>query len=611
MPLSPSIYRCFVLFTLLAGFASAQETPLKPMQAANTMQLPDGFRVSVFAAEPHLVQPISFTFDDRGRLWVVQCLSYPYWTDDKDQQANDSVVIFEDEDGDGVFDTRKVFLEGASCLTAIEVGFGGVWLTAAPNFIFIPDANRDDVPDAPAQVLLDGWTLDAQHNVVNGLRWGPDGWLYGRHGITATSIVGKPGTDESERLKMNCGVWRYHPVRHQFEVVANGTTNPWGLDFNEYGAMFITNCVINHLFHVTPGGHYERMHGQDFNPHAYQLISGCADHIHWGGGKWTESRGGAGVHDKPGGGHAHSGAMLYQGDNWPDIYRGHLFTLNLHGRRANQDHLHRQGSGYVAHHGNDFLFSQDPWFRGVEMKYGPDGGVYLSDWHDTGECHHYKDPRKATGRIFKITYGKTRSQTADLWELSQDELLAMQGHRNHWFVRHARRILHERAAAKKDPQTIELLRERFADATSEVARLRELWLLHLYDGLGASGFGLDDEYEHVRAWAIRLELEDRQANDEVLAKFVTMARQDPSPVVRLALAAGLQRLPLRQRWEIAIGLAGHAEDVEDPNLPLMIWYGIEPAIPGDRQQATKLLTRAKMPQLRQFIARRIAAGMKE
>lgn len=410
---------------------------------------------------------------------------------------------------------------------------------------------------------------------------------------------------------MNCGVWRYHPVRNEFEVVANGTTNPWGLDFNEYGAMFITNCVINHLFHVTLGGHYERMHGQDFNPHTYQLLAGCADHIHWGGGKWTDSRGGKGIHDKPGGGHAHSGAMLYQGDNWPSAYRGNLFTLNLHGRRANREHLHRKGSGYVAHHGKDFLFSQDPWFRGVEMKYGPDGGVYLSDWHDTGECHHYKDPRKATGRIFKITYGVTRPQAVDLWNASQDELLALQSHSNHWFVRHARRILHERAATQQDPRAIAQLRQRFANATSEVARLRELWLLHLHGGLGSSGFGLDDEYEHVRAWAIRLELEDRQASDEVLANLVTMAQQDPSPVVRLALASGLQRLPIRQRWKIAFGLATHAEDADDPNLPLMVWYGIEPGIAGDRQQATSLLTRAKMPQLRRFIARRIATGTKK
>ncbi len=600
-----------VVFALLVGFAVAEEKPLTPKQAASTMQLPEGFRVSVFAAEPDLVQPISFTTDDRGRLWVVQCLSYPYWTDDKDQQNNDSVVIFEDKDGDGVFDSRKVFLEGASCLTGIEVGFGGVWLTTAPNFLFIPDANRDDVPDGPAQILLDGFTLEAKHNVVNGLRWGPDGWLYGRHGITATSNIGKPGADESQRIKMNCGVWRYHPVRHQFEVVANGTTNPWGLDFNEYGAMFITNCVINHLFHITPGGHYKRMHGQDFNAHAYQLIAGCADHIHWGGGKWTESRGGGGIHDKPGGGHAHSGAMIYQGDNWPEVYRGNLFTLNLHGRRANQEHLHRKGAGYVAHHGEDFLFSQDPWFRGVEMKYGPDGGVYLSDWHDTGECHHYKDPQKATGRIYKITYGKPRHTNVDLWKLPQADLLALQGHKNEWFVRHARRILHERAAANKDADIIKRLEQRFAQAGSEVERLRELWLLHLHDGLGERGFGLEDEYEHVRAWAIRLELEDRRVNDAVLETLVAMARQDVSPVVRLALASGLQRLPVEQRWNIATELAGHAEDAEDANLPLMIWYGIEPAISQDRIQATKMLTRAKMPLLRQFIARRIAAGTKE
>src|SRR5207244_3459507 len=121
--------------------------------------------------------------------------------------------------------------------------------------------------------------------------WGPDGWLYCCNGIQSQSFVGKPGTPNSQRTPINCGVWRYHPLRQTFEVVATGTTNPWGLDFDEFGQIFITNCVIHHLWHVIPGSHFQRMYGQDSNPHWYSLMQSCADHIHWAGGAWQSSRG--------------------------------------------------------------------------------------------------------------------------------------------------------------------------------------------------------------------------------------------------------------------------------------------------------------------------------
>ena len=352
-------------------------------EAAGHMTVPKGFSVSLFAGEPDVVQPIAMAFDERGRLWVVECLSYPNWR--KDGKGNDRVVILEDRDGDGRFDSRKVFFDRGVNLSGIELGFGGVWLCSAPNLIFIPDRNGDDRPDAEPQVLLDGWDMiKTKHNVFNSLGWGPDGWLYGCNGIQAESLIGAPGTPDAERVAFNCGVWRYHPTGKQFEVVASGTTNPWGLDWDDYGEAFITNCVIKHIFHVIPGAHYDRMYGQDLNPHVYGLLPSCADHIHWGGGSWTSSRGGKGEHDSPGGGHAHAGCCVYLGTNFPPEYRNSVLMCNLHGNRLNRDTLAPQGSSYVAHHALDFMLANDEWFRGLVVKYGPDGGLYVSDWTDTG-----------------------------------------------------------------------------------------------------------------------------------------------------------------------------------------------------------------------------------
>ncbi|HVX60957.1 MAG TPA: PVC-type heme-binding CxxCH protein, partial [Pirellulales bacterium] len=260
--------------------AEDPEAPLSPQATLEQMTLPPGFQATLFAGEPDVVQPIALTFDDRGRMWVVECLSYPDWSQEPQTAGHDRVVIFEDRDGDGRFDSRKVFWDEGSNLSGVEVGFGGVWLCSTPNLIFVPDADGDDAPDGEPQIVLDGWDLKARHNVFNGLTWGPDGWLYGCNGILSNSKIGKPGSPDAKRTEINCGVWRYHPTRRVHEAVAHGTTNPWGLDFDELGQMFITNCVIHHLWHVVPGAHFQRMFGQDINPHSYQLMESCADHIH-------------------------------------------------------------------------------------------------------------------------------------------------------------------------------------------------------------------------------------------------------------------------------------------------------------------------------------------
>jgi putative membrane-bound dehydrogenase-like protein len=596
-----------------------QDAPVPVKYAAARMTVPAGFKVTLFAGEPDVVQPIAFTFDDRGRLWVVECMSYPKWhTDPRD--GKDRILIFEDTDGDGKFDKRTVFADNLSNLSGIQYGFGGVWLCSTPNLLFIPIKEGEDKPAGPPQVLLDGWDLKAQHNVFNSLTWGPDGWLYGCNGIMSNSRVGAPGTPDKDRVAMNCGVWRYHPIAKKFEAVAHGTTNPWGLDFDEYGEMFITNCVIDHLFHVVPGAHYKRMYGQDINPHSYGLLEGCADHVHWAGGNWTTSRRPLGksetaeneyqMHSDAGGGHAHVGCMIYLGDNWPARYRNGVFMCNLHGNRINHDILERKGSTYIARHGKDFLFANDPWFRGLALQYGPDGGVYVTDWCDTGECHNYQVADKTNGRIYKITYGETKHQPEDLAKLSDGELVKRQLHGNDWHVRHARRILQERSAAgKPDPGVKAALTKVLQEYPELTRRLRALWALHCIGGLSQDLLleQLDSPNEHLRAWAIQLALEREPTAPAVFAKLWLCAARDAAPLVRLHLASGLQRLSEKRRWNIAEELVWHQEDSEDTLIPLMLWYGIEPVVAADPVRAEDLLVRCRIPLVREYLARRLVS----
>ena len=605
--------RC--VLTPVPGRAAAAEpkpdeksAPLPPKDAPKHMTLPDGFKVTLFAGEPDVVQPIAFTFDDRGRLWVVECLSYPDWS--KDGTGHDRVLIFEDTKGTGSFDKKTVFYDKGSNLSGIALGFGGVWLCSTPNLVFIPVKDGEDKPAGPPEIVLDGWNLnEAKHNVFNALTWGPDGWLWGCNGIQSNSLVGKPGAKKEERTAINCGVWRYHPTRKVFETVANGTTNPWGLDFDDYGEAFITNCVLKHLWHVIPGAHFQRMYGEDFNPHLYGLMESCADHIHWGGGDWTASRGGQGAHDAPGGGHAHVGAMVYLGDNFPDEYRNSLFTCNLHGSRVNRDLLKQKGSGYVATHGKDFLLANDPWFRGLAIQYGPDGGVYVSDWTDTGECHNYKEVDRTNGRIYKVTFGDVKPlKPFDLAKLNQAELVKLLLSKNDWQARHAQRLLQEQTAARtRERGAREALLTILKDNADVTRKLRALWALNAINGLSIDQLvGLmSHDSEHLRAWAIRLLVaEHGVTSKEMLAKLTELAEKDPSPRVRLAIASALQRLPLNQRLPVAAALAGHAEDAKDSNLPLMIWYAVEPVV-GDGYE---FIGKAKIPMLREYTARRVASG---
>jgi putative membrane-bound dehydrogenase-like protein len=606
-------------FPAIVNTQDAKDKPPSSEEAVRLITVPPGFRVTLFAAEPDVQQPINMAIDDRGRVWVAECYTYagggfPGVWDKKHHR--DRIIILEDTDNDGHFDKRTVFWDEGRNVSSIALGFGGVWVLAAPNLLFIPVKAGTDTPAGPPQIILDGWVVrNIGHNIVNGLTWGPDGWLYGRHGIQDTSLVGPPGTPDAKRTRLNCSIWRYHPTRKVFEVVCNGTTNPWGLDYDDHGQMFFTNNVNGHLWHVIPGAHYKRMYGEDFNPHTYELIGQHADHDHWDSGQpWMASRDTSGIHGKLGGGHSHCGGMIYLGDNFPEQYRNTIFMCNTHGHRLNNDILVRSGSGYVGKHAPDFFFANSPWFRGTDIRYGPDGGVYISDWCDLGECHDNDGVHRTSGRIYKVTYGTPKRPTlGDISKLSNHELVQLQLHHNDFYVRAARRNLQERAAARDNMKAVrEELLKMFREQKDVTRKLRALWGLYV---TGATTEPLLCELlqhhsEHVRVWAINLLMEQGTPSKEALCDFWELARKDPSGLVRLFLASALQRLPVEWRYSLAGDLLTHGEDQADHNLPLMIWYGIEPIVEAD-PYLLEDLTDARIPQVRRLIARRLTEDVEK
>ena len=607
-----------IAFLALGADAKTADRPIPTRDAAKAMTVPDGFKVTLFAGEPDVVQPIAFTFDDRGRMWVVECLSYPNWS--KDGKGKDRVVIFEDADGDGTYDKKTTVLDDGVNLSGIEIGFGGVWLCSSPNLIFIPIT--DDKPAGPPQVVLDGWNIkDTKHNIFNSLGWGPDGWLYGCNGIQAKAWVGSPGTPREKRTYLDCGVWRYHPTRKVFEAVAHGTTNPFGLDWDENGELFVTNCVIDHLFHFLPGGHYERMYGQDANPHVYGLMRSCVDYKHWAGGDWTSSRstgvGGKPEHSDFGGGHAHSGCAIYLGDNFPAEYRNTLFTCNIHGNRLNNDGLSRSPAGYKGVRRKDFLFANDSWFRGICVKVGPEGALYVSDWCDTGECHNYDKADTTNGRIYRVSYGSPKQWKRDVSKLADAELVKLQLSPNEWLVRKARRVLQERAAAgnleKGTPEALEAI---FYSNARSSQRLRALWAMSVVGSLNYNHLvseGLTSAQEPVRAWSARLLIEGfpnlrvvpnsgpqnhAAARSSMMAMLRKRVDAESSIHTRLAMASALQRADRGVAAELLEACLPQLTEKSNPVEVQMIWYALVRHFETSPDDAIRFVTLSKAPLIR-------------
>ncbi len=591
----------FFSFLLIAGhgfaagrqltgpYAPAATPALSPAEAQAKFVLPHGFEARLFAAEPDVVNPVAMTWDARGRLWVVELYEYPMGAP-QGTKPRDRIKILEDVDGDGRADKVTVFADGFNLATGILLGNGGVYVGQAPDFLFLQDTNHDDVADTRT-VLLNGFGLDDRHELLNGFTWGPDGWLYMTHGVFTHSQVKIPEAS-APGVEVNAAVARYHPRTKKFEVFADGTSNPWGVDFDRYGNAFVSACVIDHLFHMAPGGIYARQGGVPGNPYAYELLPSIVDHKHHMA--------------------AYCGVCIYQGDQFPEQYRGQVLMGNIHQSAINHDTLVPNGSSFKAKADQDFLTTSDGWFRPVSEQVGPDGALWIADWYDKYPCYQNAraDPEgvdRSYGRIWRIVYtgdqqGKAMpsrpKKEMDLEKLKVDGLVALLSHANEWQRRMAQRILSEKlvAADENEKNTARAqVSNLLASGKTLETRLAALWTLHSA-GLLAIGNILETAMNardaSTRAWAIRFaseEIREQPERNAVLLEKITDAASDSDPVVRLAVATAARQLvsgsltvdtepPSRVSvGKILAQLVNASTDAKDPLLPFLIWMAAEPS----------------------------------
>ncbi|HEY1602893.1 MAG TPA: PVC-type heme-binding CxxCH protein [Pirellulales bacterium] len=603
-----------VVALLFGGNQAARGDGLSPVAALAQFHVAPGFSVQLFASEPEIRQPVAMSFDGRGRMWVIQYLQYPtpagltavqvdqFLRTKYDRvpeppprgpRGADRITILTDVDGDGQADRTHDFVDGLNLTTGLAIGHGGVFVLQAPYLLFYPDRDGNDAPDGDPEVLLTGFGLEDAHALANSLQWGPDGWLYGAQGSTVTAHI--------RGITFQQGIWRYHPRTHAFELFAEGGGNTWGADFDRHGNMIAgTNWGDRAMLHQVQGAYYVKgfaKHGELQNPHAY----GYFDHVPYTGFK---------------GGHVTIGGVVYQGGAFPEALRDQYLAANVLSNAIYWHSIERRGSSFVNRFGGDLLTTEDQSFRPVDSTVGPDGSLFIADWYDKRANH--VDPKddwdRSNGRIYKLVADGTKAAAGlDLAKLSSQQLVELLSHRNAWYAREARLLLAERQDAAVWP----LLRKQALQCEDAPLALQSLWALYASGGFDEAIASelLAHPAEDLRTWTVRLLGDDKRVSQPLATQLIAIARNDDSSIVRSQLACTAKRLPAEQGLPVTAALLAHDEDVNDPHIPLLLWWSVEDKAVSDRDRVLGLFATSDAwthPLTRtvilQRLARRYAAG---
>ncbi len=597
---------------------------LAPGAALASFKVPDDLRLDLVLAEPIVRQPVSIDFDERGRLWVVQYLQYPFpaglrmvshdgvWRAVYDKvppapphhfRGNDKITIHEDTDGDGVFDRHKTFVDGLNIATAVAQGRGGVWVLNPPYLLFYPDRDRDDVPDGDPVVHLRGFGMEDTHSVVNSLRWGPDGWLYAAQGSTVTGHVTRPGLDDGKEPVHSMGqlIWRYHPETRRYEVFAEGGGNAFGVEIDSKGRIYSGhNGGDTRGFHYVQGAYYQKgfsKHGPLSNPYAFGYFPAMK---HNRVPRFTHT------------------FVFYEADAFPERYRGLLFGVAPLLNHVVMSEVRSDGSSFQTRDVGLAVSSTDPWFRPVDIKLGPDGALYIADWYDK-QVNHYRNHQgqidPGNGRIYRLRArdADAARKPVDLAALTTPDLVKLLAAPNKWTRQTALRLIGDRKDATLAPEL-----RRLVESEQGQLSLESLWALNLVGGLdGTTALKtLEHPDPYVRLWTARLVCDGPNVSSAFAAAMARRAAIEPAVEVRSQLASSAKRLPARDALPIVRALLARSEDAVDIHMPLLLWWAIESKVGTDPETVLAMfedravwgLPIARMTVLERLMRRFAASG---
>lgn len=543
---------------------------------------PDDLEIEQVLTEPLVAQPLFVNFDERGRMWVMQYLQYPnpaglkivskdfWWRAVYDKtplppphgtKGKDKISIHEDTDGDGKYDKHSVFIDDLNIATSFCQGRGGVWVLNPPALLFYPDKNHDDKPDGDPEVHLLGFGLEDPHSVVNSMRWGPDGWLYGAQGSTVSAKIIRPGLDKPDQGVFSQGqhIWRYHPETHRYEIFSEGGGNAFGVDLDSQGRIFSGhNGGDTRGFHYMQGAYLQKgfnKHGPLTNPYSFGYFPAIPHH------------------NVPRFTHCFT---IYSGGALPEKYNGKLFGVAPLLNHVVMSDVEAVGSTFKTKDIGYAISTKDVRFMPVDIKHGPDGALYVADWCDAHRSHiQFQEGylEVDNGRIYRIKQkGAAPVAAVDLGKKSTPELIDQLASPNQWTRQTVQRLLGDRRDAVAIPLLLKLLRSR-DDQTS----LEALW--GLYNSGGWSDEIAAEMLKHanpfVRVWTVRLLGDENTVSSPIGRQLAELATGEGNVEVRSQLAATAKRLPFDLSLSILRGLATHSEDATDPRVPLQIWWAME------------------------------------
>jgi putative membrane-bound dehydrogenase-like protein len=565
----------------------ARELPrIKPLDVAaalKSFRIHDGFHLEPIAIEPMVTNPVSVCYDADGRLYVVEMRDYPY----SQQTPSGRITRLEDQDGDGRFESRTIFLDGLAWPTGIVPYDAGVFIAAAPDILYAKDTNGDGVADLK-KVMFTGFGTENVQGLLNGLLWGPDGWIYG---VTSSNggLIRNLSRPQDKPVSVRGRDFRFEPDGSVFEAISGG--GQFGHAFDDWGHRFTCNNSNHARQIVLPYRDLQRNPALIPPPVILDIAAeGPAAPVFrispaepWRVVR-TRQRAADPVMSRQlsptelvptGFFTSATGITLYRGSAYPEEYRSNLFVGDVGGNLVHRKRLEVDGVKYRAvraDEGIEFLASTDNWFRPVNFTNTPDGNLLILDMYRETIEHPLSIPEpikkhldltsgQERGRLYQLVYsGAPRHRRPRLSMASSADLVRSLADPDSWWRETSQRLLIER----HDRSVAPLLREMAVRRPSAVGRLHALWTLRCLEALDleAIALGLTDPDPRVREQAVRL-AEGRLEGALSLLTILLSMTSDPDPMVRFQLAFRLGEAASDRR--VIAALASIAE--RDANSP--------------------------------------------
>jgi putative membrane-bound dehydrogenase-like protein len=581
--------RWLVVLGLLAaacGCGGPKKPPYSPREALNTFQLPPDFRIELVASEPDVVSPVALAFDEQGRLFVVEMPDYPL-----DPKPRGRIKLLEDRDGDGRYERSTVFADGLSMPDGVMRWRNGILVTSAPDILYFEDTNGDGKADV-RRVVLTGFAATNPQLRLNGLQYGIDNWIYAAYPRVPTprryvkefgdpgKAVTFPDRPDIAPLDVRSNDIRFHPEHRKLESISGNSQ--FGNAFDSWGNRF-TVWNNDHLRHPVIDRRYL---GRNTFLAVQAAMQSVSDHEN-SATVYPVTKDPFHIHDTQIGHFTSAcGISVYTGGNLPGEFEGSSFTCEPVHNLVHRDVLVRKGATFVAKRAYDkreFLASTDAWFRPVFTATGPDGALYVVDFYRfTVEHPEYVppellkqidfEPKQPFGRIWRVLHRTSRpARKPNLDKAPPTELVTHLANANMWWRIQAQRLLVDR----KDHAVVSSLAELARKGETPQSRIHALWTL---DGLGAMSndlvlAALNDPHPHVREHGIRF-AEQRLTDAKLRSKVIALA-DDPDDRVQFQVACSLvepfevvKKILLRHlddQWFQIAALSGSADKA-------LAWY---------------------------------------